>query len=388
MAGRIRIERFIQGLKAADVEVAVLSYPVDVYYLADTAQPSTLVVPVDGEPSLLVNRNIDAARRESWIPDIREALTFGDIRGHLEEKAYSESVIGVSADVLPAISYVRMQEFFPQARLVDVSTILRRSRMIKDEDEIRLVREAARIGEVGHRAARERLRPGVSELQMACEIEVAMAAAGGDCFVLPRNMCLASRVVGSISAASAYPLGGLGVVVSGSGSTPVLPFGPSKRILAKDDVVVVDLGGVYGGYLADYSRTYVLGKASGEQVRMARALKEIVERGFELLKPGIKACEVYAAVSEFAIDAGYGEYLMGPRERNIRFVGHGVGLELDELPVLYPGDDTALCEGMVIAFEPILMIPEVALAVMENTVLITADGREVLTRSPLDMMEL
>ncbi|MCL5961356.1 MAG: Xaa-Pro peptidase family protein [Chloroflexi bacterium] len=388
MEGTPRIRKFAQGLKEAGVDAALLSYPVDVYYLAGTAQPCTLIVPADGEPLLLVNRNLEGARRETWVKDVRDSLSFKDIRTAITDLGHHEAVIGICGDVLPSNTYARLQEFFPKARLVDVSMVLRRTRMIKDQDEIRLIRESARISDVGHQAARKYLRPGVSELQVTSEIELDMVIAGGDGFILPRNLSIGNKLAGTVSAASAYRPGGLGVAVCGEGSHPILPFGPSKRILEKGDVVIVDLCGVYNGYATDHSRPYVLGTPTAEQVRIVRALKGIVERGLDLLRPGSKACDVFSAVSEFAVEAGYGEWFLGPKERNIRFVGHGLGLELDELPVLFAGDETVLAEGMVIAFEPILLIPDVAVATMENTVLITADGHEVLTTSPMDLTVL
>ena len=388
MSGKERIARFVDGLRAAGVELAVISYPVDVYYLAGTAQPSTLIISVDAGAILLVNRNLDVALRESWVDDIRESPSFKELRGALVGSGHGEGVIGFCGDVMPANNYVRIREALPKARLVDISAILRRTRMIKDEHEIRMIREAARISDVGLQAARTHIRPGVSEIEVSTAIELDMVRAGADNVVLSRSLALFARAAGAVSAINAFPSCGMAVPVGGRGSTPVVPYGPSKYTVRNGDVVVIDLCGTYEGYLADASRTYVLGKPSHEQTRLAQALKDIVEKGLQLLKPGTRASEVFEAVGMLATDAGYGEYYMGPGERKVRFCGHGVGMQVDELPVIFPGDGTVLAEGMVLAFEPTLLIPNVAIAAMENTILITASAHERLTTTPLDMVEL
>lgn len=183
-SGEYRLREFASELRAADVDVALLTYAVDVYYLAGTSQPSTLLVTRDGSATMLVSRNVEGARQESWVREIGECPSFKGVVDTLAEKGCTGGVIGICGDVTTADNFIRIRESFPRARFVDVATLLRKVRMIKDDDEIRRIREAARIADIGHSAARENLRPGVSELQLAGEIELEMIRAGGDGYIL------------------------------------------------------------------------------------------------------------------------------------------------------------------------------------------------------------
>ncbi|MBI4318783.1 MAG: aminopeptidase P family protein [Chloroflexi bacterium] len=385
---RGRVDKFQEKLRHRGLSAAIVSATRDIYYLAGTAQQSWLIVPAEGEPTLLIIRDFERGRAESQLPDIREIKSPSAIRDVIIEKRLAKHGIGITEDVAPASFVRRMAQLLPEAEFVDVSLDLRRVRMVKDDEEIARIRKAAEIADWGHKMAVERLRAGISELEASAEIELELVRHGHDGYLFTRNLGEAVRQSGVYAGPSLYVRGGLAISIPGAGSTPLLGYGPSRRIIEVGDTIVLDLVGSYMGYLCDEARTYAIGKASDGQNDIVEALKYIIHETMPNFRPGVSAAEVYSAAVRAAGQTRYADFLMGPKARNIKFVGHGVGIELDELPVLTPSDNTLLEPGMVIAFEPIIVVPEVGASTLENTILITQSGHEVLCTRPVDMLVL
>lgn len=383
-----RLATFQRVLQEKDVAAAILLSSRDIYYFAGTAQQSTLLIPAQGEPVLLVARDYQRAREESSLRDVRPSTNSAAIKDAILEKGLGDSTIGLVQDNLPTAMYRKLVEMLPKARFVDVTRSLRTLRMVKDADEIERIRRAAAIADIGHEIATQVLRPGISELEAALEIELAMVRSGHDGYCLPRNLADVVRAGGVVSGPNLFAPSALPTTMPGPGSSPVVPYGPSRRKIAQGDVVVVDLGGAFDGYIADEARTYTLGKPTAAQKEIADAVQYIIQETLCLFRPGTTASDIYRAAQVTAKRTPYKAYFLGGKERNVRFVGHGVGIELDELPMLAPGDDTVLRAGMVLAYEPIIMVPGLGAATMENTLLITEDGHEILTKRPLDLIEL
>ena len=146
--------------------------------------------------------------------------------------------------------------------------------------------------------------------------------------------------------------------------------------------------GACHGYYADMTRTFVLGEARGELLRAYAAVRAIWEVARDALRPGIRADAIFTAAFAAAQDLGYGEAFMRSGEGQRSYVGHGVGLEIDELPFLARGFEMPLEEGMVLAVEPKLTLPEIGVIGLEDTFLVTAREAEALTEVPRDLTVL
>ena len=152
--------------------------------------------------------------------------------------------------------------------------------------------------------------------------------------------------------------------------------------------LIADIVGGYGGYIADITRTFVLGRPAADLSDAYGFMLDLNRRIESMLKPGVVCSKIYQSALDLVKASPYTEGFMGIGDGQVRFVGHGVGLELDELPVLAEGFDMPLEPGMTIAVEPKVFFPERGGVGIENTYLVTGSGFEKLTVYPEEMISL
>jgi Xaa-Pro aminopeptidase len=181
--------------------------------------------------------------------------------------------------------------------------------------------------------------------------------------------------------------GGHGVVITGRGLSPGLPYGASRRVLQAGDFIVLDIGSAYAGYTADEARTFVVGPPTQAQQALYAVVRATEDAVIDAMHPGVPVAELYA-VAESIVAAGAPPYLMPGTLSLPGFVGHGVGLELDEPPVLWPRDDARLHAGMVLAVEIEVNAPAHAtMAKLEDTVVVRQGGCDLLTAAPRELVQ-
>jgi Xaa-Pro aminopeptidase len=176
--------------------------------------------------------------------------------------------------------------------------------------------------------------------------------------------------------------GGHGLVVTGGGLSAATPYGTSRRVLQRGDLIVLDIGSIRDGYTSDESRTYVVGPPTEAQEALFGVALAAEEALLARMRPGVPVAELCSA-AEAVVDRGAAPFFPAGSLSLPGFVGHGIGLELDEPPVLWPRSDERLQEGMVLAIEIEVSAPgDETMAKMEDTVAVTSDGFEMLTDAP------
>ena len=376
---------------------ALLLHHRDVLYYAGTVRPAALLV-TPGGATLLVRRGLDPARKEATLPpeEVVPMQGFSSVAQaakrlglDLEEHDGAERdrrVLGTELDLIPATLYRRLQEVFPGWKLANISPIVLDQRMVKDDHEIAVTRQAGLVADVGHTAAGERITAGISELELAAEVEAAIRRAGHDGFQPLRHPEARGAGVLLMSGEHLTVRGGHGLVVTGVGLGPAMPYGPSRRVLRPGDLVVVDIGATYDGYTADESRTFVVGEATAAQQALFDVAHAAEEAVLSALRPGQAVSELYA-LAEAVVARGAAPHFAPQSLVLPGFVGHGVGLELDEPPVLWAKDETVLRPGMVLAIEIEVSAPEAGMMVkLEDTVVVHADGCEMVTHTPRELI--
>ena len=174
--------------------------------------------------------------------------------------------------------------------------------------------------------------------------------------------------------------------LSGAGLSSAVSTGPSRRIIKRGDLVLVDIPACVEGYHADQSRTYAVGQAPARASDLFGYLREIADYLIERLGPGMTTGEAFALAQARAVELDLGEAFMAfASGAKAHFVGHGIGLELNEPPLLARHGDTVLQEGMVLAIEMHLMEPDGLTLKLEDTVHLTGQGTEILTLSPREL---
>lgn len=376
-----RLNELRRQLGDAGLDAAVLVHPRDVLYYAGTARPATLVVGPQ-EAVLLVRRGLDLARREATLARVEPGGGWDTVAAVLASQGLTRGTLGADLDVIPAQLYRRMRDALPAWEIEDISPLILAQRMVKEPEEIRATEGAAAVADAGHAALPPVLRPGTNELALAAEVEAALRRAGHEGYQPLRYPGARGGGVLLMSGENLTVRGGHGLVVTGAGLSPGTPYGPSRREVRAGDLVVLDIGATYDGYTADESRTYVVGRATAAQEALFEAALAGEEAVLSALRPGVPVAEVYAA-AEAALARGAPPHFPPGRLSLPGFVGHGLGLEIDEPPVLWPREETPIAAGMVLAVEVEVSAPADGLmAKVEDTVVVEANGPRLLTHAP------
>ena len=375
-----RIARFQQALRDDDIGGALVSQNVDLFYFAGTIQRSFLFVPAEGEPILAVQGNLDRATEESSLSRVIPVRNSRQLAQTLSDFDYSVGGrIGLEMDVLPARYYLALQRGFPQADFVDISEPVRKIRMAKSPYELSQIRKACGILSQVMLEAQRSIRPGMTEVEVDSML-VALARRLGHQGLLRmrgynQEMFSAHVFCGKTATTSptmSVPLGGLG-------TTPAFAQGASFNVVTENEPLIVDFGVGINGYVTDMTRTFVIGKLPQklqEAYSVAKEIKDFVE---QWVRPGKSWSQLYEEASEIARRRGYQDHFMGYKGHQVAFVGHGIGLEIDEYPVIAPGFREEFEENMVLAVEPKLVFPDVGAVGVEDDYLVTKTGMERLT---------
>ncbi len=380
-----RVARFQEALRAAELDGALVVQETDLVYLAGTGQSAHLVVPAEGEPALFVRKTLERAREESPLARVEPLRSLRDLPGALASCGVERGRLGLELDVLPAATYLAYARRLEGFELADCSLPLRRVRAVKTTWELERIHVAAeQLSHVPEWMARH-ARPGMTEVELAAELERELRLAGHQGPIRFRAFNN-ELFYGSV-------LAGPSGAVPGSTETPVVGPGPnvavskgaSHRPIEEGEPILIDFAGAHEGYLADQTRTYSLGPLPRYLEEPYEAAREILHRVAAEARPGVTGARLYEKAMELAGDR---EGFMGWGAERVSFVGHGIGLEIDELPLLARGWDEPLEAGMVFALEPKFVFPEVGAVGIENSYLVTGSGVERLTSAPEELIEL
>lgn len=255
--------------------------------------------------------------------------------------------LGFEDDFLTYRQVKQIAEHMPEVSLRPAAGLVERMRMVKDPEEIALIREACVITCAALRHLLGELREGMAEQEAAGLMEFFMRSQG------------------------AGPPAFETIVASGERSA--LPHGAaSGKAICRGELVVIDLGATYGGYAADLTRTVAIGCFSEKQREVYEVVRDAQEAALDSVRAGVKAAEVDAAARRVIEKAGYGDCFL-------HSLGHGVGLAVHEGPKIAPGGDVLLEEGMVITVEPGIYLPGWGGVRIEDTVVVREKGCEILT---------
>ncbi len=373
-----RISKMQEALQEESLAGALIVQRADLFYFSGTGQNGQLFIPASGEPILLVKKSLDRAKSESALSKIIAYSGPEQLKELVACQIPENSSIGIEADVIPAVLYFRYQKTFNKYKLVDLSGIIRRIRSIKSAYEINLMRQSAAIGTLVFNYAREILRPGLSEVELAGELEMHARHHGHQGAVRMRGFnqeLYFGHVMSGDNAARASFFDG---PTGGTGLNPSYPQGAGTRLIRKNEPILIDFVTVLGGYMVDQTRIFCLGSPAVELQEAYALAVEIKNALAERGKDGICGSELYDLAIVMAKQAGLDQHFMGCPEP-VSFVGHGVGIELDELPVIARSIKNELKKGMVFALEPKFVFPGVGTVGIEDTFAVGSDSLEQLT---------
>jgi Xaa-Pro dipeptidase len=371
-----------EALVARGLDGALVLQAVDVLWLSGTRQNAALWVPAAGEPALLVRKSLERARAESPLARVLPHPPSRELAGLVG----GARRLGLTLDVVP----VAVQQFWtralPGVDWTDVSMLVRELRSVKSAWELARMRDTAGLLAGVLAELPSFLRPGMREIDLAAEIEVRLRRAGNEgsprVRAFNQEFFMGLALAGASAGAASYFDG----PVTGRGLSASSPLGASVEPIGRDVPVLLDYTAILGGYVTDMTRLAVCGTLDGRLRRafdVARAIQDEVAAG---LVPGAVPSDLFELAQERAAAAGLGDRFMGPPGAQARFVGHGVGLELDEVPVLAPGFDAPLRLGMTLAIEPKFVFPGLGAVGIENTFAVGEHGGERLAALADDLL--
>jgi Xaa-Pro aminopeptidase len=367
-----------------DMDGALLFQSVDMLYFSGTAQDGLVYIPKDGQAVAMIRKSLHRAMQESPL-EVRPLKSLRTLKADLGIP--SGATIGLELDVLPYNNYTRIDKSLEGSRFVDVSERIRHLRSVKSEFEIGLIRKAANILDAGLACVPDHLVEGMTEIELAAIVESVMRRMGHQGVIRFRRfnhtLPMGHLMAGESAAVPSYvasPTGGTGVSL-------LHPQGPGFRKIKRNEPVLVDFGGVYNGYTADETRIFSIGSLSRELEKAHLAALAIEEAVAKALVSGTTGRDLFNLSEAKGARLGYQEHLGGPAGSKVGFVGHGVGLEIDEYPVIGPVDHLILPK-MAIALEPKMIYPGIGVVGIEDTYLTTENGAERLTRLPQEIRQV
>lgn len=386
-----RMERLQGRMAGTGIDIIMFNYSRSVLYYAGTTQPSILMVSPDNY-HLIVTSGIDFAVEEIWLESdhVSPGRGYEDARDQLKRWGIDHGRLGMELDILPTSLYLRISNLLPEFTIIDISKMILGQRKIKDEKEVEYTKESCRIVHEGHKRILEIIREGMTELELSSEIELAFRRAGHEGFYFIRQFDFFMGQGVLASGENLSRIAGKVQSISGVGLSHSVPLGASLKKIRRGEMIVVDLPTHYYGYHCDQSRTYVVGKATEGCKSLYQGVKEIADRMIQMLKPGIKCSDAYQMALDFASELKVEPFFMrlGKNRKKVPFIGHGVGLELNEPPLLGQHSTETIEEGMILALEMEMTDGPGEVVKLEDTLLMTSDGAELLTLTPRDLQEL
>jgi len=376
-------------IRRLDLEGVILFHSRDLLYYSGTAQPAYLVI-LPQDYRLFVRSGLEFARRETWLPPekiIPERLLEEAVR-RMFPPDRAGGKVGVELDLLTVPHAAHLQKALGRRELVDFTPAVLRQRMIKSGREIDCIRQACAAVHAGHEAAVNFLGSDgeKTELQLAAAVENAQRLAGHEGIFFMRRPDFFMGRGPMASGPNLREISGVVFSITGRGLSPAVPAGPSRRIIRAGDLILIDIPPCVQGYHADQTRMYCLGRPPRAALDLHRRLREVADHLIDTLRPGLSCDQVFDLATRKAQELGLiDSFLRFPGGRRTHFVGHGLGLDLNEPPFLAQGDSEVLQSDMVLALELHLMTSEGLTLKLEDTVRLADEGCRLLTFSPREL---
>ena len=369
-----RIQQVQQHIVRQKADACIISTPINLYYLNGRIFDGYMYILPDKEPLLFVKRpvsiagdNVEYIRKPEQLPELLKKRNLSVPKSILLE-----------SDVLPFSGVMRFQKALNMPELKSISGFMRKIRSVKSDAELAQIRKSALSHANVYKQLPNLYRSGMTDLEFQIEIEYIMRKEGsiGSFRTFGENMDI---YMGSLLAGdNAQEASPFDFALGGKGTDPLLPLGSANKILQQGTTIMVDMAGNYTPYLSDMTRTFSVGEISDEAQRAHQLSIDINNDMMHFAKEGVACSAVYERTMEMVVENKMENYFMGTTQQ-AKFVGHGVGLEINEPPVFAPRSQEILQKNMAIAFEPKFVLPGIGAVGIENTYFVTETGLEKVT---------
>lgn len=375
---RLRLDRIRSGMEAAGINAMLLSDNANLYYITSRVYAGYAYIPKHGLPIYFVRRPVEM--EGDGVVYIRKPE---EITASIGMSAPAS--IGLELDVTPYSTVTRLAKIFPGSELKNASTVMREVRAVKPPEALKMLRESGAKQTRVYKRIPGLFQEGMSDYDLQVAIENASRMQGclgqfrisGDSMELYMGNILAGD---NADAPSPYDF-----AMGGAGMDPSLPVGANGTLIKPGTTVMVDVNGNYNGYMTDMTRVFALGTIDPLAIKAHQCSIDIHHALCDMMRPGTPAKALWEKAEEIVGNAGLKPYYMGHRQ-HAGFIGHGVGIEINELPVIAPRSRDVIQQYNVIALEPKFVIPKVGAVGIENTYIVHSDHVECITLAPEEII--
>lgn len=370
-------------MKLCGADGCLITVNVNLFYLTDQIYNGYFYLPENGEPIHFIKRsgdfsgnNIISVRKPEQLPDL------------LNEQGISlPTNLMLELDELPYNEVVRLQSVFHPAKLMNATSVVRKIRSVKSEYEIKLLRHSGALHGACYAEIPSLYHKGMTDVELSIEIERLFRRKGatGNFRVFGQTMeIFMGSVLAGKNAENPSPFD---FAMGGKGTHKSLPVSANGTVISDGSAVMVDMGGTFTDYISDMTRVFSVGKLSELAYKAHLTAINIQNAIVNAAKPGAAAADLYAIALEMAKQEQLTDYFMGYTQQ-AGFVGHGIGLQINESPVLAPRSRDVLQAGHVFAIEPKFVIPGIGAVGVENSYVVTETGVDNLTVLREDIVPL
>lgn len=382
-----RISNLRQLMAKAGIHFAFIIQNVDRFYFSGTMQKGILVVPLDQDPLIFVEKGMERAVMETPL-EITPIKNNKEIKKILVDKHILKGKAGLELDIVPVSIFERLKRVIGFDRYADVSEPIKEVRAIKSPFELDQIYKSGEILSRVFAKARDEVREGRTELEIDATLVAEGRKIGHQGFLRMRGfnqemmtLTVQAGYTGAITTLLDAP-------ITGAGVTPAVPQGSSFKLVEQGIPVTIDYGGGYNGYITDETRSFVVGELKDVFRKPYEAARSIIEDVITYGKAGMDCTEIFSRAYDIAKKEHLEDYFLGHGDGKVAFIGHGLGLEINELPIITAQHSRILKEGMVFAFEPKFVLPPYGAIGIEVDFIVRASGLERVTTNSIDIVQL
>lgn len=371
---KLRTDRIRKLMEKASVDAILISTNANIYYTTGRVFDGYVYIPAEGGPLYFVRKPVGL--EGEGVVKIHKPEQIMPMLAELGIAAPKK--LGPELALSEYLTVKRLEAAFPDSTVADASAIMREARSVKTDYEVEQIRRSGMKHCTVYKKIPKLYREGMSDVELQIEIERTSRLEGclGQFRVAGSSMEIhMGSVLAGPNADSPSPYD---FSMGGAGVDPSLPVGADGTIIQPGMTVMVDTNGDFTGYMSDLTRVYTPADISPLAQKAHQCSIDICHAIEKAARPGVKASDLYELAQDMAKSRSLEHYFMGHRQK-AGFIGHGVGIDINEMPVLSPRSRDILQLNNVIAVEPKFVIPEVGAVGIENTYVVRADGLECLT---------
>lgn len=379
----LRVSRLQKMMAECGLDAMVVSTNANVYYLTGCVFSGFVYIPVQGSEVYFVRR--PAGLEDSRVVYIKKPEQIVEELQKMERPVPAK--VAFELDRLPYSEVLRLVKAFGCGETLNCSPLLGNARAVKTDYEVEKIRESGVRHAHVYNSICSVFRPGMTDCELQIEMERLLRLDG--CLGIFRiagesmELFMGNVITGdNADAPSPYDF-----AMGGEGMDASLPVGCNGSVIRPGSTLMVDMNGNFTGYMTDMTRSFYVGTLNEMAAKAHNLSIEIHNRLKASMKPGTAAKDAYNEAMAMVEEAGMADYFMGHRQQ-AGFIGHGVGIEVNEWPVIAPRSRHMIEKGNVIALEPKFVIPGVGAVGVENTYVVTDNGLECLTNFPEEIIEL